>query len=223
VFMKLRMSLLPMLLGLTMGSAAFAQNGIMYFRYYDDKHQEHIDQQVSDDALTYGYDELDRNLNVVRSVAPRLTARDMERVQAEQRKKEEAEEQAKNDALLHQLYSSPADALRERDRQLEAIQLRIDYDKNNINRLRFLRNQEAERAAGQERNGQAVSKDTRDTISGYDKQIVNSENDIKAQQAAQADTSASFEPKIRRLTEMQAAQDAASNGGAGSVAPAVQP
>ena len=202
--MKLRASLLTMLLGLMLTPAAMA-GGIMYFRYYDDRHQVHIDQQITDQALDTGYDELDRNLILIRKVPPRLTGKDLERLEAERRKHAEAEEQAKHDILLRQLYSSPKDAERERDRQLDAIQLRIDYNRNSINRLRSLRASEATQAAGFERNGRPVPKDVAETISKYDKQLLDAENDLKAQQAAQTNTRAQFEPTIRRLEEMEAA------------------
>lgn len=225
VFMKLRMTCVPLLLGLTLGTVAMAQSSVVYFRYYDDKHQLHLDQQLSDDALTNGYDELDRSLNLIRTVPPRLTARDIERLEEAKHQQEMAEEQARRDALLRQLYSSPKDAERERDRQLEAIEVRIEFNKSSLTRLRTLRSQEAARAAGFERNGQPVPKDTRDNISRYDQQIISAENDLRDQQSAQDNIRADFEPKIKRLQEMEAAraaEDSQSNA-AESAAPVTSP
>src|ERR1700747_389501 len=108
-----------LVLGLSLGVGLRADPIIPYFRYYDANHQVHVEAHLSEDALNFGYEELDKNLNVVRKVPPRLAGRELERVMEDRRRQAEAVEQAKQDALLHQLYASPKDAERERDRQLE--------------------------------------------------------------------------------------------------------
>lgn len=214
--MKLRMSCVLLLLGLCLSPLALADGNVIYFRYYDAKHQLHLDQQVSEEALTYGYEELDSSLNLIRKVAPRMTAKDIERAEEARRQQEAANEQAEHDALLRQLYSSPKDAERERDRQLEAIEVRIGFNKNSLNHLRALRSEEAAHAAAFERSGQPVPKETRDNIARYDQQIISAENDLHDQMNAQASIRADFEPKIKRLQEMEAAR-AVENGQADGV------
>jgi len=208
---------LATLAGLLLAVSAHAddtEHSIRLFRYYDADHKVHIDQQVSDDALTYGYDELDKQMNVMRSVAPRPTAKDLERIKAEQVRREQAEEQARADVQLKRLYSSPQDAERTRDGQVDAIQLHIDFSNNSIVRLRSLRAQQAEIAAGYERSGKPVPKDIQDSIQKYDAQIVAAQEDIKTRKADQDDVRSQFATIIQRLRDMQSGSstDSASSG-----------
>jgi hypothetical protein len=201
--MKLCVSSVLMMLGLSVGLTAHADYGVAFFRYYDDHHQVHIVQEVSDEAVDYGYQELDHNMNILRTVPPRPTAKDMERIDAERRHQAELANQAQQDAMLKQLYSSPDDA----------IQLRINFSTRALTRLRQDRAAEAQRAAGFERNGQAVPKDTRDSIAKYDKDLIAAEADLKQRQQDQQNTRDRFGPIITRLQAIQAQRQAARASG----------
>lgn len=179
-----------------------SENPLHFFRYYDEKHESHIDQQISEEHLRFGYDELDSHMQVIRSVPPRPTEKDMERIRAEEKRKAQEEQRAKDDAQLRRLYSSAEDAERARDRQLDAIQLRIDFNTNSLVRLRALRAQEAQRAAGFERNGKPVPKDILKNVDKYDKQILDVQSEMKDHKADQDRLRADFEPTIQRLREI---------------------
>jgi uncharacterized protein YkuJ len=205
-------------------SSREGQSQAHVFRYYDGDHKMHIEQQVTDDALTYGYDELSSQMIVLRTVAPRPTGKDLERLKLEQARRQQAEERAREDVQLRRLYSSSQDAERSRDSQIDAIQLRIDFSNNSIMRMRALRAQDAERAASFERNGKPVPKDVQDNIQRFDTQISAAQEDIKARRGEQEKVRTQFTAIVQRLHELQSGEAAATTSASGSTpAPASKP
>lgn len=192
--------------GISLAAGASAEGRAQYFRYYDASHQVHLEASLSEEAINQGYDELDAGLHVIRKVPARLVGKALERALELERQQAEAEERTKQDVVLHQLYATPQDAERERDRQVDAIQVHIDYNRNSLSRLRFLRAQDAARAAGFERRGDPVPKDIQESIKGYDRQIISSEADLRSLTQQQQSIRDAFAPKIQRLEELQSAR-----------------
>lgn len=172
-----------------------------WFRYYDDRGQPNVTDAVTPEHVTRGYEELTAKMNLIRRVPPQkpLTAAE----QAEARAKREQEiKQAKDDKQLRRLYSSPQDAEKARNRQLDALQLRIDFSSNSLTNLRQRRAEEAQRAAVFERTGKPVPADLKESIATYDRQIQNAQKEVEARKAEQEKVRADYAPIIQRLQEL---------------------
>lgn len=193
-------SLLALLLG-TASLQALASTP-MFYRYYDEKGSAHVDQRVTEDHLQYGYEELDSGMRPIRKVPPRPNAKDLERLHAEKLQRQADAERAREDEKLKKLYSGPKDAEMARDRQIDAIQLRIDFSNNSMARLKALRAQEAQKAAGFERNGKPVPKEVLANIAELDKKMTDVQSQIKTHRSEQDEVRSDFEPVIQRLHEL---------------------
>ncbi len=208
----LRLLILSLLASLAQAAPAPAadkqERSAAYYRYYDDKQGLHLEQQVTEEHLKYGYEELDSRMQVIRKVPPRPTAADMERLQEEKRQRADVARREREDQQLLRLYSAPRDAVLARDRKLDSIQLRIDFSNNAMSRLRGMRAQETQKAAGFERNGKPVPKFVLDEVARLDKQIADVQTDIQARKAEQDAVRAEFEPTIKRLEELTQAKSA---------------
>lgn len=186
------------LLGFTAAAQAEEIPGARWYRYYDDKRQPTVTDNLSQEHIDRGYDALSSSMQVIKHVPPQraLTAQEQAAIKA----KREAElQQAKDDKQLLRLYSSPADAEHARDRQLDAIQLRIDFSNNSLSGLRQRRAGEAQKAAVFERTGKPVPTDLKKSIASYDKQIQAAQTEISQRKAEQDKLNADFAPVIQRL------------------------
>lgn len=195
-------SLLPLLAATLLGLSAIAQAeeipGARWYRYYDDKKQPNVTDSLTQEHIDHGYDALSSSMQVIKHVPPQKALTPQE--QAAIKAKREAElQQAKDDKQLLRLYSSPADAEHARDRQLDAIQLRIDFSTNSLAGLRQRRAAEAQKAGAFERTGKPVPAELKNSIAGYDKQIQGAQAEIAQRKAEQDKVRADFDPVIQRL------------------------
>lgn len=172
-----------------------------WFRYYNDKNQPTVTDMVTPEHVARGYEELTGSMQVIRRVPPQraLTAEE----QAAARAKREADKQReKEDKQLLRLYSRAQDAEFARNRQIDALQVRIDFANNQLTRLRQNRANEAQKAAVFERKGKPVPADIKASIEQYDKQIQTAQTEMETRKAEQEKVRADFAPVIQRLQEL---------------------
>lgn len=184
-------------------ATAFAQPRATWYRYYDENHRPTITQSITEAHLRYGYEALDRNLAVIERVP---AEQERARLNVERQKQQQQHEQRRQDQKLLELYGSVADAERARDRQLDAIQLRIDALMTKQNRLRTLRAEEAEKAAGFERQGRAVPAEVSKNVAEHTRQLQAVGQDIRLQRQEQDKVRADFAPVIERLRALPGAR-----------------
>lgn len=182
--------------------------GARWYRYYDDKHQPTVTDSVTAEHISRGYDALSANMQLIQHVPPQR-AFTPEEAAAAKAKRDAQAQQARDDKQLLRLYSSPSDAEHARNRQVDALQLRIDFSSNALASLRQRRAADAQKAAVYERTGKPVPKDLKDSISNYDKQIQSAQTEVTERKAEQDRIRAEFEPVIKRLKELTTAAPAA--------------
>lgn len=193
---------LPFLLGLALlAPLAQAANEARWFRYIDDRGQPVVSDTVTPEHVTHGYDELNARMQFVRKVAAQRPLTEAERA-AQKAQRESAAARSRNDKQLLRLYSGPADAERARNRQLDALQVRIDFTSNLLATARQRRTTEAQRAATYERQGRPVPTDLKMSIAEIDKQIASTQAELTARKAEQARIREEFGPIIERLAEL---------------------
>ena len=197
--------LLTFAIGTSIAQAADAR----WYRYYDDKHQPNVTDNVTPEHITRGYDELNASMRPIKHVPAQRSLTAQELAAAKAKRNADAQHE-RDDKKIQRLYSSSADAEHARDRQLDAIQLRVDFSTNALTNLRQRRAEEAQKAAVFERTGKPVPKDTKDGIAKYDKQIQSAQMEINARKAEQDKIRTEFTLVIERLKELAAMR--ATNG-----------
>jgi hypothetical protein len=172
-----------------------------WYRYYNEKNQPTITDRVTEEHIARGYDALDRGMQFLRHVPPQrtLTATELVAVKAARAAEVKRKE---DDKQLLKLYARPVDAEQNRDRQIDSIQMRIDFTSSSLSRLRETRTKEAQRAAALERTGKPVPKPLRESIAGYDQQIHHLQAEIQSRKAEQQKVMQDFAPVIQRLREL---------------------
>lgn len=198
LFLGLAIVATPALAG---GGNGGGPNAARWFRYYDDRHQQVITDTVTPDHITHGYDELTQRMQVIRHVEGQRPLTPEEQV-AQRAKREQAAQRARDDKQMLRLYVGPADAERARDRQLEALQVRIDFAASSLAGLKQRRAAEAQKAAVLERTGKPIPADLKQGIATYDKQIAASLAELTDRKAEQQRVRAQFDPMIQRLSEL---------------------
>ncbi|HQV41040.1 MAG: hypothetical protein IT466_03955 [Moraxellaceae bacterium] len=172
-----------------------------WYRYYNEKNQPTITDRITEDHISHGYDALDRGMQMLRHVPPQRILTADERAAAKAARAAEAQRK-EDDKQLVRLYARPIDAEQNRDRQIDSIQLQIDFTLSALARLREIRTKEAQRAAALERTGRPVPKPLRESIANYDKQIQQLQSEIRIRKGEQEKVQQTFAPIIQRLIEL---------------------
>lgn len=175
-----------------------------WYRYYNDKNQPTITDRITEEHISRGYDALDQGMQLLRKVPPQRALTPEEIAAAKAARAAEARRK-EDDKHLLRLYSRPRDAEENRDRQIDAIQLRIDFTTGALTRLRDTRAKAAQQAAVLERTGRPVPAPLMEEIGKYDKQIQQLQGEIQARKAEQEKLRQEFAPIIQRLNELTGA------------------
>lgn len=178
-----------------------AEDQARMYRYHDADGSTAISAQLTRQAIYSGYQVLDERGRVLNTVAPAPPEAQAQRRQALAAKRQAAEK-ARQDKALQRLYGGPEDAERARNRRIEALNLKVSYAQNALGQLQKKRDDEVHDAARAERAGRAVAKGTRDAIDRYNRQIAETQADIKQYHQEMDQVRKQFEPVIGRLKEL---------------------
>lgn len=165
------------------------------FRYIDKRGNTVLTSSLNDEALYAGYQVLTSKGDVVETVAPGIPESDRAAIKAQR-------EREAHDQQLLRMYTSPEGALRNRNRQIESIQLKMSYARNDLSRQKAKLEDQISRAADHEKRGEAVPSDTQDLITLYGNQVQNTEAALKQYQADIDNTNQRYGDIISRLEEL---------------------
>lgn len=157
-----------------------------------------ISNHLTRQAIYAGYQVLNLSGRVLKTVAPAPPESRAKR-QRQAAAREAAEERAKRDEALLQLYGGPQGAVRARDRKVEALQLKVNYARHALERVRKKRAGKVSDAARAERTGRQVPEHVREAIKRYGRQIQDKRRHIEDYQAQMKATREHYAPIIKRL------------------------
>lgn len=178
------------------GGAGKAPVSYLY-KYKNDKGVMVIENAIPPEYARKGYQVITRSGQLVQDVpASNEIGLDPE---VAKKKREEAAMASRRDGELRRLYSAPADAERMRNRQMDAITLKIDFAKGQLAQMNSKRKQEVEQAAKVERKGGIVPPHMKESIGRLDRQVADQEAQIKTLEADKEKIRAEFDPVIERL------------------------
>ena len=175
--------------------------GEVMYRYTKPDGTLAVSATLNEQAIHAGYQVLDHNGRVLRReppAPPEEQARRRQAIAAEQ----QAQRQAERDKELERLYAGPEDAVRARERQIEALELRISYATNTLAQLEEKRDQEVSLAARAERAGRPVPEGTRQAIDEYQRRMAHVRQEIAGYEKDKRAVREQYAPIIERLEEL---------------------
>lgn len=197
----LLLSGLPVASAIAAGKKAGEQeipSGAMY-RYRNANGQIVVSSTLPPDAVQRGYEVLDRQGNLIKEVEAGPSPEDLEAMRAQKEKMREQQRQKQEDERLLRLYAGPDDAIRARDRQIEALRLNIGYSRNNIDQVEEKLSEEISAAARFERQGREVPEQIQATIDRYQRQLQELNREVEGYKQDMQEVREEFAPIIKRL------------------------
>ncbi|MCG8391835.1 MAG: hypothetical protein MI745_02020 [Pseudomonadales bacterium] len=204
------MKLLVLVLALVLAAPVWAQFGkraseVMpdgaYFRHTSPDGVVHLNRTLTTDAIRNGYQLLDQHGRVLEEVEG-VPLNDEE---ARALRMEKAR-QAREDKELLRLYAGPEDAVRARDRKIDALELSISYEENTLAQLQMKLDDEIAIAARNERAGREVPEAVQKAIDRLKRQIETSEEKLAEFEREIDNAEKEFAPIIQRLKEIEQEQ-----------------
>ncbi|EKF74335.1 hypothetical protein A11A3_09050 [Alcanivorax hongdengensis A-11-3] len=169
-----------------------------YFRYTTPDGVVHMERTLSDGAIYNGYELLDEQGRVLDEVEAAPYETEAQR-QARMEKMRSLRRQHEQDEELQRLYAGPEDAVRARDRKVQALKLKISYAENTLAQLEKKRDDEVAIAARNERAGRDVPETTQDAIHRFERQIERTREEINEYQDDIDRVGKEYAPIIDRL------------------------
>ena len=176
--------------------------GEVMYRYTKPDGTLAVSATLNEQAIHAGYQVLDHNGRVLRReppAPPEEQARRRQAMEAEQ----QAQRQAERDKELERLYAGPEDAVRARERQIEALELRISYATNTLAQLEEKRDEEVSLAARAERAGRPVPEGPRQAIDEYQRRMAHVRQEIAGYEKDKQAVREQYAPIIERLEELE--------------------
>jgi len=173
------------------------------YRYYNDKGIPTVSDQIGEEHIRRGYDIVDRNMQIIRH----FPAFDEAVYQKDKARRDAALKQKQEDAQILRLYPSARDAEVARNRQIDTLATNIGYNNLQLQRIKRLRAEFVQEAAATERKTNKSDPNVKSRITEFDKQILDLQALINFQKAEQTKTNEEFKPIIKRLAEIEAAEN----------------
>ncbi len=201
------MKKLVLVLALAVSAPLWARSGKLasevmpqgaYFRHVTPDGVVHLNRTLSTNAIRNGYQLLDAHGRVLEEVeGVNLNDEEARKLRMERAR------QAREDKELLRLYAGPDDAVRARDRKIDALELSISYEENNLAQLQMKLDDEIATAARSEQAGHRVPDGVQEAIDRLKRQIGNSEAKLADFDQEIKDVNAEYSPIIERLTEIE--------------------
>ncbi|WP_290523695.1 hypothetical protein [Alcanivorax sp.] len=201
------MKKLVLVLALAVSAPLWARSGKLasevmpqgaYFRHVTPDGVVHLNRTLRTEAIENGYQLLDSHGRVLEEVeGVELNDEEARKMRLEQAR------QAREDKELLRLYAGPDDAVRARDRKIDALELSISYEENNLAQLQMKLDDEIAVAARSERAGKKVPKGVKEAIDRLKRQIASSEEKLAEFDREIDEAGEEFAPIIKRLKEIE--------------------
>ncbi len=169
-----------------------------YFRHVTADGVVHLNRTLTTDAMRSGYQLLDQHGRVLEDVeGVNLNDEEARQIRLQRAR------QAREDKELLRLYAGPEDAVRARDRKIDALELSISYEENSLAQLQMKLDDEIAVAARNERAGREVPEGVHEVIERLKRQIDATEEKLAGFEADIDAAREEFAPIIQRLKEIE--------------------
>jgi len=213
-FRSLKVLLGTSILALFLGQMEANAKGANHYRYRDHNGAVVIGATIPPEFVSKGYEILNATGRVIEVVPPALTE---EQIAVREAARAEAERQAKEDALLMRLYSTPEDAERARERRLQEIRGIISLKQGKIQALSAQIQEVSGQAANIERAGRQVPDEMLEKIQKLRTNVRDLQAEIGQNEQEIKGTERDFAIKIERLQQLVKKRSATTATAAGGV------
>ena len=171
---------------------------IRWYRYYNGSGQPSLSSTITDQHLKYGYEALDRNMQVIKRVPPYST--ESYARQKAKRDVEAAKRQA--DMNLRRTYGSVTQAVAKRNQMLADMASRKSYLQTQLTGLQRMLSKDIAQAATYERQSKPVPAMLQKSITDNKKNVLEAQQNIQAINERQQQVIQQYDDIIRRLKTM---------------------
>lgn len=201
------MKIVVLLMALILTSSVWARSGQRanermpdgaYFRHQTSDGVVHLNRTLSMDAIRNGYQLLDQHGRVLEEVEGVALGDAEAKALRMQRAR-----QAREDRDMLRLYAGPEDAVRARNRKVEALELSISYEENNLAQLQMKLDDEIATAARNERAGRDVPEVVKEAIDRLQRQIKTAEDKLLEFDKEIDQANQEYAPIIERLEAIE--------------------
>lgn len=175
------------------------QPKIRWYRFYNSEGQPTLSSSISEQQMKYGYEALDKNMQVVKRVSP-YTA---EQYALQKAQRDAAAAKKNADLDLKKSYGSSVAATAKRDQVLADMASRRSYLVTQLISLQATLSGNIALAANYERQQQAIPKSLQKNLAESRKNVNEAEQNIAAIDARQQQVRAEYEVIIRRLSALE--------------------
>ncbi len=151
--------------------SAYSYAAIEYFRYKTTSGALVIDSRLPPEFVKYGYEVINANGDVLRTVPPQATPEQIAAKREALTKQQLKAEQLKKDEMLMRRYSSVADIEASQNRVVDEINVRLSILRGNLRSLKGQIERQQEVAANAERAGREVPQALLDNIGTMEVEI----------------------------------------------------
>lgn len=183
--------------------SAFSQAGVEYFRYKTAAGAMVIDNRLPPEYVKFGYEVINANGDVLRTIAPQAT---QEQIAAKQKALSEQQlkaEQRKKDEMLMRRYSSVADIEASQNRVIDEINVRLSILRGNLRSLKGQIERQQEVAANSERAGREVPQALLDNIGTMEVEVDDTRKKIRARKKEITAVKRNYAADIERFEYLQ--------------------
>lgn len=178
--------------------SAVNQPKIRWYRYYNANGQPNLSSTITDQHLRYGYEGLDRNMQVVKQVSP---------YSPEQYAKQKAQRdvlaaQHESDMALRRNYGSAAQAASKRDQILADMTSRKGYLQTQLVTLQSSLSENITRAASFERQKKPIPASLQTSLKENHKNVDEAQRNIQSIELRQQQIKAEYAQIISRLNRL---------------------
>lgn len=171
---------------------------IRWYRYYNGSGQPSLSSTITDQHLKYGYEALDRNMQVIKRVPPYSTES-----YARQKAKRDAEAAKRQaDMNLRRTYGSVTQAVAKRNQMLADMASRKSYLQTQLIGLQRMLSKDIAQAATYERQSKPVPAMLQKSITDNKKNVLEAQQNIQAINERQQQVIQQYDDIIRRLKTM---------------------
>lgn len=180
-------------------TSSINQPKIRWYRYYDSNGQPHLSNSITTEQMKYGYEALDRNMQVVKKVQPYSAEQYV--VQKAQRDAALAKKAA--DLELRKSYGSSMAAAAKRDQILADMTSRRNFLVAQLNTLQSTLSKNIAQAADLERQQKPIPPMLKQNLDESRQNVDEAQQNIAAIDIRQQQVRAEYEAIIRRLSILE--------------------
>ena len=179
--------------------ASIKQPKIRWYRYYDSTGQAHLSNSITTEQMKYGYEALDRNMQVVKKVEP--YSAEQYAVQKAQRDAALAKKTA--DLELRKSYGSSMAAAAKRDQILADMTSRRNFLVSQLTTLQATLSKNIAQAADLERQQKPIPPMLKQNLDESRQNVEEAQQNIAAIDTRQQQVRAEYDSIIRRLSALE--------------------